>query len=295
VHDPARVTSPRRLARRGWLGLLLVAVLWPANWFLPGLRTHVLFFPLWLGALAFVDAWTERRDGSSLATRSPRGFLALFALSIPLWWLFEGANAVLANWEYRGRERFGALEYALWCSLAFSSVVPAILVLSEWARGLRWLARGPWRARDGWSFVPSRRLEAGLLALGAALLFVTLRWPRACYPLVWVAGVFLLEPLARWRGRPALLGSLGRGDGRPSLALAVGGLACGFLWELWNARSYPKWIYHTPGVDGPRLFEMPLLGYLGYLPFALAVYQWKELWLREPELLSGPPTAAESR
>jgi hypothetical protein len=30
---------------------------------------------------------------------------------------------------------------------------------------------------------------------------------------------------------------------------------------------------------------MPLLGYLGYLPFALAVYQWKELWLREPELL----------
>ena len=40
-----------------------------------------------------------------------------------------------------------------------------------------------------------------------------------------------------------------------------------------------------PDLAGPRLFEMPLGGYLGYLPFALEVYLWKELWLREPELL----------
>ena len=69
------------------------------------------------------------------------------------------------------------------------------------------------------------------------------------------------------------------------LALWIGGLLCGFFWELWNSRSYPQWIYHTPGVVGPKLFEMPLPGYLGYLPFALEVYLWKELWLGEPELL----------
>ncbi len=33
----------------GWIGVLLVVVFWPLNWFLPGLRTHLLFFPLWLG------------------------------------------------------------------------------------------------------------------------------------------------------------------------------------------------------------------------------------------------------
>ncbi len=34
---------------QGWVGVLLVAVFWPLNWFLPGLRTHLLCFPLWLG------------------------------------------------------------------------------------------------------------------------------------------------------------------------------------------------------------------------------------------------------
>jgi hypothetical protein len=34
----------------------------------------------------------------------------------------------------------------------------------------------------------------------------------------------------------------------------------------------PKWIYIVPFVPSLRLFEMPLPGYGGYLPFALEVY-----------------------
>jgi hypothetical protein len=41
---------------------------------------------------------------------------------------------------------------------------------------------------------------------------------------------------------------------------------------MWNYWSFPKWIYLIPYVDRPKLFEMPLLGYGGYLPFALEVY-----------------------
>jgi hypothetical protein len=271
----------RRLPARGWIGLALVALAWPANWGLAGLRTQLLFFPLWLGYVLFVDGWTARRDGDSLASRSPRGFVSLFAISVPLWWGFEAANQRLANWEYLGREHFGDLEYALLCSLSFATVVPAVLVSAQWARGLGWIercARGP-------RVAPGRALHAASFLVGLGLLLLALRWPRACYPFIWVAGVFLLEPLLAWRGRRALGADLTRGDWRPWVALWTGGLACGFFWELWNWRSYPKWIYHTPGAGGPRLFEMPLLGYLGYLPFALAVYQWKELWLREPELL----------
>ena len=37
------------MAPQGWLGLFLLAVCWPLNWTLPGLRTAYLFFPLWLG------------------------------------------------------------------------------------------------------------------------------------------------------------------------------------------------------------------------------------------------------
>lgn len=263
------------------LGLALVLAAWPANWCLPGLRTHVLFFPLWLGAILVLDGHLAATRGSSPCARSPRAFAGMFLVSLPLWWAFELANERLGNWEYLGRERFSDLEYALLGSLSFSTVVPAVLLFAEWARGARWIercARGP-RLAD------SPRLRVVLLVLGLVQLAAWIAWPRVCYPLVWTSGVFLLEPLLLARGRRGLLTDLARGDWRPWMALWVGGLACGFFWELWNVRSYPKWIYHVPGFDRPKLFEMPLPGYLGYLPFALVVYQWKELWLGEPELL----------
>jgi hypothetical protein len=41
------------------------------------------------------------------------------------------------------------------------------------------------------------------------------------------------------------------------------------MWSVW---SMPKWVYVVPVVGRPKLFEMPLLGYGGYLPFALEVF-----------------------
>ena len=72
----------------GWVGLVLIAIFWPLNWFLPGLRTHLLFFPLWLGYVLVVDALVLHRRGTSILSRSRRGFVLLFVLSAPAWWLF---------------------------------------------------------------------------------------------------------------------------------------------------------------------------------------------------------------
>jgi hypothetical protein len=41
---------------------------------------------------------------------------------------------------------------------------------------------------------------------------------------------------------------------------------------MWNYYSDPKWIYKIPFVDYAYIFEMPALGYLGYLPFALELF-----------------------
>ncbi len=251
------------------LGLALVLLCWPLDWALAGLRTHVLFFPLWLGTVLALDGACERRTGSSAWRRSPRAFAALFVVSAGAWWLFELANLRLQNWEYLGRERFGDLAYGLLASLSFSTVLPAVLGMAELLRStppFARAARGPrWPAA---ARAPVLRASAAAGALGLAAMLV---WPRALFPLVWVGGVLVLEPLARRLGRPSLTPPLARGDWRRVAALAAGGLACGFLWELWNARSYPKWIYHVP-VGGPRLFEMPLVGYLGYVPFAFEVF-----------------------
>jgi hypothetical protein len=54
---------------------------------------------------------------------------------------------------------------------------------------------------------------------------------------------------------------------------------------MWNFLSYPKWTYHTPGTEFFRVFEMPLLGYLGYLPFAWELYALRNfLWANAPAL-----------
>lgn len=56
------------------------------------------------------------------------------------------------------------------------------------------------------------------------------------------------------------------------VALGAGALVCGWFWEMWNYWAFPKWQYTIPWVDFVYVFEMPLLGYSGYLPFGLEVY-----------------------
>jgi hypothetical protein len=75
----------------------------------------------------------------------------------------------------------------------------------------------------------------------------------------------------------------------------LGALICGFFWELWNYYSYPKWIYHTPGAEFLRIFEMPLLGYGGYLPFAWELYALRSLVWRNDnfECISGRAPAPQ--
>ena len=239
--------SPEEVVRRGGsvgrgrvvLGLVLIGVAWPANWLLPGMRTHLLFFPLWLGYVLAVDGLGRVRRGDSILSRSPRGFVALFLLSVPVWWLFELMNLRLENWEYVGRESLGPVEYAVLCSVSFSTVVPAVLGTAELVRGFSWIER----FAHGPVIHATPRLCRGLIAAGLVMLAAMLVWPRAFYPLLWVSGVFLLEPLCRSLGRRSLLTDLERGDWRPWVSLWTGVLICGFFWELWNFKSHPKWAW----------------------------------------------------
>jgi hypothetical protein len=54
---------------------------------------------------------------------------------------------------------------------------------------------------------------------------------------------------------------------------------------MWNYYSWPKWIYHTPGAQFLPVFEMPLLGYGGYVPFGLELFGLRNLiWKGAPRL-----------
>jgi hypothetical protein len=269
---------------QGWLGLLLLGVCWPLNWYLTGNRTAYLFFPLWLGYILIVDALVLHRRGTSLWTRSPRGFVLLFASSVPAWWLFEAINYRAANWEYLGSDTFTDFEYYLLCTISFSTVMPAVFETAELVRSFRWMER----LTTGPRLHPTPAVNRGMFAVGAAMLAMMLLWPKVCYPFVWTSLVFILEPLNCWLGRRHFLQDLQRGDWRLVASLALGALICGFFWEMWNYYSYPKWIYHTPGAQFLHIFEMPLLGYGGYIPFALELWALKNLlWARPAEAQTG--------
>jgi hypothetical protein len=269
------IPSRTPFAPRGWLGLLLLAVCWPLNWTLPGVRTAYLFFPLWLGYILTVDAIVCRRAGASLWTRSRKEFVQLFILSAPAWWLFEIINYRTANWEYLGTESFTLLEYHALCTLSFSTVMPALYETAELVRTFRWVNSLRSRAR----IADTPRLHGWLFFAGLITLTLTLVWPKYFYPFVWISLVLILEPINRWMGRPHVLEWLQHGDWRPVISLSLGALICGFFWEFWNYWGWPRWIYHTPGVNFLHVFEMPLLGYGGYIPFALEQFALKNfLW-----------------
>ena len=260
---------------QGWLGLLLLTVCWPLNWTLPGNRTAYLFFPLWLGYILVVDALVLCRTETSLWTRSRRGFMLLFVASVPAWWFFEAINRRTGNWEYLGSNAFTDLEYYLLCTISFSTVMPAVFETAELARSFRWMER----LSTGPRLRPTPAVNWGMFFSGAVMLALTLAWPKVCYPFVWTSLVFILEPLNCWLGRRHFLQGLQRGDWRLVASLTVGAIICGFFWEMWNYYSYPKWIYHTPGAQFLHIFEMPLLGYGGYVPFALELWALKNLLL----------------
>ncbi|MBN1218301.1 MAG: hypothetical protein JXM69_05195 [Anaerolineae bacterium] len=243
----------------------MILIFWWLNWSLPGLRTHWAFFPLWLGYCLTIDAWVFRRKGSSLLIRNPKAYLKLFLFSAPAWWLFEWLNWRTQNWVYQGSQFFTTIQYVALTSLSFSTVMPAVFGTAEWVSTFAWLKRfgaGP--------VIPLKRSTLiGFFGAGWLMLALLLLWPIYFFPFLWVSVYFILEPLNVWLKHRSLAFYTAKGNWRPVVALWLGCLLCGFLWEMWNYYSYPKWIYQVPFVDFWRIFEMPLLGYGGYLPFAL--------------------------
>ena len=252
----------------GWLGVAMALLFWAGNWGLNGLRTHLLFFPMWLGYILTMDALSYQRKKRSLLTRSWRLWLFLFVLSIPFWWLFEWLNGFVNYWSYHPREAFTHLEFALLSSLSFSTVVPAMFATAEWVGSYSWIKRfshGPKIGRR-------RSVQILFFLLGIGMIGCVFLFPQYAPAFLWMSLFFLLDPLNCWLGYKAILNETAGGDWRTVAALWIGALICGFFWEMWNYYAWPKWEYHLPFADFWHVFEMPLLGYLGYLPFSLELY-----------------------
>ncbi len=265
-----RDTPPRQLPWWGWAALAAGGATWVLawnrfEWFSP-LQPHT-FVPLWLSFIVVVNALCYRQHGHCLMCDRPGFFLALFPVSATFWWFFEYLNRFVQNWYYTGA-RYGPGTYFLLATMSFSTVLPAVLSVQQWLRAQPWI-------HDHFHGVrPVRVLRhrsAGwvVLAVSAAGLAGVGVWPDLLFPLLWVSPVLVITAIQQITGQSHVLDELITGDWRPAISAALAALVCGFFWEMWNVHSLAKWIYSIPYVQRFHLFEMPILGYAGYLPFGL--------------------------
>ena len=255
----------------GYVGALLVVVAWVLAWTrFPWFRDfqHLTFGPLWLGYIVVMNALTCQRAGHCLLRHAPGRLALLFLLSSAFWWYFEYLNGYVHNWYYAGLPSMSDLDYFWQASLAFSVVLPGVLSTRDWLATFPRLDYGLAHFRP----LRTRHARAGAwfwLAAAATALALLPVWPQYLYMMLWVAPLLLLAAIQALSGRRTLFHALRRGDWRPLMLPALGALVCGLFWEMWNYRSLAHWEYNVPFLGQASLFEMPLLGYAGYLPFGM--------------------------
>ena len=269
----------RRIPAYAYFGAALNLAAWTSSWARFGPWAYT-FFALWFGFILLLDGLNVGVSGSSPLRRSKARFVLMFVVSSVFWWVFEGLNVPVQNWHYIFDHPYSPLAYFLIASLNFSTVLPAVMEIASLYTSLPALRPRSRGAADQDEPRARRRSIALLLALGAVMLALPFLVPQVFYGLVWLCLVFLLDPINHLFGRKSTLAHLLARDWRFLVALPLAGITCGFFWEMWNSLALPKWYYTIPFVDRfPHLFEMPLPGYLGYLPFALELFAMYQLVL----------------
>ncbi len=253
-----------------WLGLAIIIsaeiLLFSGNSFVA-----IYFTPLvWSGYIIFVDRIIYYQKGSSLLRHQPKELLFLLPLSILFWLIFEFYNLFIKNWHYVGLAE-DLFQRGIGYAWAFATIWPAILLTAEAAQNSTWISQKrvkPLVIKNNFLYFS---LAIGIFCLTIPLI-VSKELARYLAAPVWLGFIFLLEPINYWMGRKSLTLKLAAGDPRPLYGLLLSGFICGILWEFWNYWAGAKWYYTVPILGEIKVFEMPILGYLGFPPFAVECY-----------------------
>lgn len=266
----------------GWLGLAWVIVA-QVLMFLKIQPVWQWFTPIvWTGYILLADAVVHRLRGRSLIHDRPREFVMMLWLSVGFWLVFEIYNLRLINWYYIGVPEnpwLRDLTY-LW---AFATIFPGLFLTSEWVAALLRLdlARAHLRPRRFGRWWTVSVVVGLIFMVVPPLLPSTIS--RYLFGFVWLGVIFALDPINARLGAPSLIREWEEGRLGRTLALLAGGAVCGVLWEFWNYWAGGKWIYAVPILGDIKIFEMPVVGFLGFPPFCLecfVLYQFARRVLR---------------
>jgi hypothetical protein len=238
-------------------GLLLLGVPFIKNWF---------YSFAWWSFILMIDSLNFRRNKKSPLFESKEIFLFTAFISVFVWLIFELFNLRLTIWTYHD------LPPSLWerwlgYFIAYASVIPAI---KEIALFIRTFFKGTE------FFLFKIRVTAAFLKiifiLGLLSIILSLSWPRIFFPFIWLCFILILEPLNYRLKNRTFLREVEEESWSNLLSWILAGLVAGILWEFWNFWATSHWQYSLPYLNFWRVFQMPVFGYTGFLPFALEVF-----------------------
>ncbi len=255
----------------GYLGFLIMvaaeALLFSGNqivgrWFTP---------IVWTGYILFVDGLVYAVRSRSLLMTDRLELLVIVVVSIGAWWLCEFYNAprfwksdLELWWHYHNLEPNLMLRRAGY-DWAFATIFPLLFITADLFSVTIFK-----RSYGGLRLSSSKGLLLIFIILGVVGVVWPLVFPSAWLaPVIWLSFIFLVDPINALRGWPSIAGDLARGDWRRLWSLWAAGLVCGFLWEFFNYWAISKWTYTVPYLGNVKIFEMPVLGFLGFPPFAV--------------------------
>ncbi|MAE66176.1 MAG: hypothetical protein CMJ18_18045 [Phycisphaeraceae bacterium] len=223
---------------------------------------------IWWGYILLLDGYCVVRRGHSMLTTRGRIVPLIAVWSVSFWFFFEILNLRFQNWYYVGVPRIQSPAHVArsmaFVFICFSTVFIGIFVTAE-----ALAAAGVWRnlcsrrlALPGWVGYATQ-------GLGAVMALAAVCFPYYLAPLIWGSFTFLIDPWNHRRGARSILRDVEHGDWGAIARLLLAGLICGFFWESMNFFAPQKWIYTVRGLEDFKLFEMPLLGFLGFPGLAL--------------------------
>jgi len=226
------------------------------------------FCPLiWLGYILLVDNLIYLLKGNSLLTRHPKRIIFLFLLSVIFWTIFEIYNFFNPGWQYLNIQTLEKVAGII----AFSTILPAVFETTELLQSLHLFDefKKPKVKLINKNFL---RLSIGIGAAFIVLPFFFRGW--WVWIMVWTNFFLFFDPLNYLNGQPSIFRDIKNGNWKTPLSLAFAGIVCGFLWEWWNWGAVARWRYLLSDVPlkDIKIFEMPIFGYFGYVPFAWELY-----------------------
>ena len=280
---PTPASTPVKLPVWFWLGLAVTLFFWWLMWAREtvfGDLVYYAFTPMWWGFIFVLDGLVYRfNNRQSLFSSKPKLFLITALVSLVGWYLFEYFNYfALGNWYYPNSTmpELSHQTVVIIFLLAYTTVWPAIfqwyMLFNSFPRLANRFSQGPKLPLNGQICI----------LLGLTVLIMIVFWPYPFFWALWIGPLLVFSGVLIRANIWSPFTAMAQGNWSPALLMAVAAMINGFFWEFWNYGSaHPVqpvtnpnyWVYDIPYINVIHVFsEMPLLGYMGYMPFGILTW-----------------------